>query len=94
MKTAKDEVTSRLSGLIANGLVVGIAVVDDAPHHVEVRVVLQTENLSAPARERNFYKAVMEVGEALGRIRFRLLMQSGTEAGSSEKALPARRLAA
>ena len=93
MKISKDEVTSRLSGLIANGLVIGISVVDDAPHHVEVRVALQSENLSAPAREKNFYRAIMEVGNALRRIRFRLVTQRKT-ALDQPKISSARQLAA
>ena len=93
MKISKDEVTARLSGLVENGLVVGISVVDDAPDHVEVRVALPSEHLSAPARERSFYRAVMAVGEALGRIRFRLVTQCETGL-DRPKASSARQLAA
>jgi ribosome-associated translation inhibitor RaiA len=94
MKISKDEVTSRLSGLIENGLVVGISMVDDAARHVEVHVALKSDNLSAPAREKNFYKAVMAVGEALGRIRFRLVAHSETGAGRSEEISSTGRFAA
>ena len=73
MEISEDEVTSRLSGLMENGLVAAVSVVEGNITHVQVHVSLRTDEMSAFARQKVHDQAVSTIGGALGRIRFRMV---------------------